>query len=58
VNATNARLASRLVTLAVVVALAGVVYVLPAELRLWLLLWTMASVPAGVLIGHCVLPGD
>jgi hypothetical protein len=57
-NETKAHAASRIATITIVAAIVGVVYALPADIRLWLLLWALASVPIGVLIGHCVLSGD
>ncbi|HET6307564.1 MAG TPA: hypothetical protein VFG12_10285 [Rhodopila sp.] len=57
-NETKSHAANRIATITIVAAIAAFVCVLPAEIRLGLLLWSLASVPIGVLIGHCVLPGD
>jgi hypothetical protein len=46
---------TRLAPLAIVVLIACVLYVLPSKALLVLLLWSLASVPIGILIGHCVL---
>jgi hypothetical protein len=46
---------TRLVPLAIVVLVACILYVLPSKALLVLLLWSLASVPIGILIGHCVL---
>jgi hypothetical protein len=57
-NETKSHAANRIATITIVAAIAAFVCILPAEIRLGLLLWSLASVPIGVLIGHCVLPGD
>jgi hypothetical protein len=33
-------------------------YWLPSRISYFLLIWTLASVPTGVLMGHCVLRDD
>jgi hypothetical protein len=38
-----------------VVASAYGIYLLPADLQVLLLAWVLASLPIGVLFGHCVL---
>jgi hypothetical protein len=49
---------TRLVPLAIVVLAACVLYALPSKALLALLLWSLVSVPVGILIGHCVPRDD
>jgi hypothetical protein len=46
---------TRLVPLTIMVLIACVLYALPSKALLVLLLWSLVSVPIGILIGHCVL---
>jgi hypothetical protein len=46
---------TRLVPLTIIGLIACVSYVLPSKALLVLLLWSLVSVPIGILIGHCVL---
>jgi hypothetical protein len=45
----------RLVPLLITVMIVWVLYSLPSTVLYYLLLWTLASVPIGILMGHCVL---
>jgi hypothetical protein len=47
--------ATRLAPLTIVVLTAGLLYILPSKALLIVLLWSLVSVPIGILIGHCVL---
>jgi hypothetical protein len=52
---TKGTSSTRLVPLTIVVLTAGLLSILPAKALLIVLLWSLASVPIGILIGHCVL---
>jgi hypothetical protein len=45
----------RLAPVTIVALTAGLLYILPSKALLIVLLWSLASVPIGILIGHCVL---
>lgn len=55
---TKAGGSARLVPLLIAVLTVCVLYSLPSRVLSFLLLWTLASVPIGVLMGHCVLRDD
>jgi hypothetical protein len=52
---TKGRGSIRLAPLTIVVLTAGLLYILPSKALLIVLLWSLVSVPIGILIGHCVL---
>jgi hypothetical protein len=43
---------------AIVAITALLLIVIPTEVRVVLIVWTLASFPIGVLFGHCVLSED
>lgn len=51
----QARNSERLVPLLIAALVACILYSLPSTVLYYLLLWTLASVPIGILMGHCVL---
>lgn len=52
---TKGRASTRLAVLTILGLTAGLLYILPPKALLIVLLWSLASVPIGILIGHCVL---
>jgi hypothetical protein len=52
---TKGRGSTRLAPLTIVILTVGLLYILPSKALLIVLLWSLLSVPIGILIGHCVL---